>query len=293
MILDFVKTTFEITRKCLPAALCAFFLSLSAYAQVQFHAVDRSLVETRLKSYVPNNADRAAGIKKFFSDSGCKNLTEQAVPKLPPNVICILPGQSDQIIIVGAHTDKVAEAGEGVVDNWSGASLLSSLYESVNSEPRRHTYMFIGFTGEEKGLLGSKYYVEHLTPAQRAKIVAMVNMDTLGVSPTKVWATHADQSLLTALDQAAGGMKLPLAEVDVDKLGDADSESFASAHIPRITIHSITQETWPILHSDRDRLSAVKMDDYYNSYLLIAGYLAYLDTYLSSASPTAHTTTAH
>ena len=267
------------------AALATVLCSLMA-AQVEFRRVDRAVVESRLKEYVARNDQREAEIKKLFAESGCKDkyLSEQTVrSQLPPNVICVLPGQSDEVIVVGAHTDKVP-AGDGVVDDWSGASLLPSLYQSLDAEPRRHTYVFVGFTGEEKGLVGSEYYVHHLGPEQRAKTVAMVNMDTLGVGPTKVWASHADKNLLRALSQTAASMKLPLSGVNVDGLGTADSESFAEVKIPRITIHSITQETWPILHSSHDRLSAVKMDDYYNSYLLIAGYLAYLDTYLGQGA---------
>ena len=262
-----------------------------AAAQVEFRRVERGVVESRLKDFAPKNDEREAEIKKLFAESGCedRHLSQQTVRnKLPPNVICILPGKTDEAIVVGAHTDKV-DAGDGVVDNWSGAALLPTLYLSLNAEPRRHTYVFIGFAGEEKGLVGSEYYAHHLSPEQRAKIVAMVNMDTLGVGPTKVWASHADKPLLQALWQTAAGMKLPLAGVNVDRVGTADSESFAEFRIPRITIHSITQETWPILHSNRDRLSAVKMDDYYNSYLLIAGYLAYLDTYLGQPPATSKT----
>jgi Zn-dependent M28 family amino/carboxypeptidase len=70
----------------------------------------------------------------------------------------MLPGSSDQVIIVGAHFDRVPE-GDGVVDNWSGASLLPSLYEAVKNEPRKHTYIFIGFTDEEQGEVGSRFYV--------------------------------------------------------------------------------------------------------------------------------------
>jgi hypothetical protein len=266
--------------------LALLFCSLAA-AQVEFRRVDRGVVESRLKDFAAKNDEREAEIKKLFAESGCKDsrLSEQTVRgKLPPNVICVLPGQTDEVIVVGAHTDKV-DAGDGVLDNWSGASLLPSLYQSLNAKPRRHTYVFIGFTGEEKGLVGSDCYVHHLSPEQRAKITAMVNMDTLGVGPTKVWASHADKALLRALSQTAAGMKLPLAGVNVDRVGSTDSESFVRFKIPRITIHSITQETWPILHSNRDRLSAVKMDDYYNTYLLLAGYLAYLDTYLAQAAP--------
>jgi Zn-dependent M28 family amino/carboxypeptidase len=55
-----------------------------------------------------------------------------------PNVICLLPGTSDKVIVVGAHFDRVSE-GDGVVDNGSGASLLPSLHEAVKIVPRKHT----------------------------------------------------------------------------------------------------------------------------------------------------------
>jgi Zn-dependent M28 family amino/carboxypeptidase len=67
------------------------------------------------------------------------------------NVSCVLPGSSGKVIIPGAHFDHVSE-GHGVVDNWSGASLLPALYQAVKNEPRKHTYMLMGFTGEEKGI---------------------------------------------------------------------------------------------------------------------------------------------
>jgi Iap family predicted aminopeptidase len=67
----------------------------------------------------------------------------------------------------------------------------------------------------------------------------------------------------------------------------ADSESFARYQIPRITLHSVTQSTWPILHSPHDNMAAIKMNDYYDSYKLIAEYLAYLDDALKPA-PASH-----
>ena len=86
----------------------------------------------------------------MFSEAGCdeQHLSEQPVKgSKQPNVICLLPGTSDKVIIVGAHFDYVS-AGNGVVDNWSGASLLPSLYEAIKIEPRKHSYIFIGFTDE-------------------------------------------------------------------------------------------------------------------------------------------------
>jgi hypothetical protein len=66
-------------------------------------------------------------------------------------------------------------------------------------------------------------------------------------------------------------------------VGSSDSEEFARRKIPRITIHSVTQQTWPILHSSQDNMKAVHLDDFYDSYRLIEGYLVYLDGALNKA----------
>ena len=264
--------------------LAPFLLSVAA-AQIRFGVVDRDTVESRLKRYGGNNAERELTVKQMFGEAGCKDISEELVKHYPPNVICVLPGETDKIILVGGHTDRV-RTGDGVVDNWSSASLLPSLFFSENIQPpRHHTFVFVGFTGEEDGLVGSAFYVKHLDDKDRSRIVAMVNLDTLALGPTKVWATHADKQLLGPLVGVANAMKLPLAAVNVDGVGTTDSESFAKYKIPRITIHTITQETFPILHSAKDNFSAVKMDDYYDTYRLIAAYLAYLDEELNTSQP--------
>jgi hypothetical protein len=258
--------------------------AIRGFAQVPPRLQSREIVEGHLKSFSTRNSEREVLIRKWLSDAGCASadLSEQSLERrLPPNVICVLPGQTDEVIVVGAHTDHVDSHGDGVVDNWTGAVLLPALFYSLSSQPRHHTLVFVGFSAEEKILVGSQYYVDHLTGEQRAHIEGMVNFDSLGLSPTKVWASHADKPLLDALITVAKSANLPLERVDVDSIGaTADSESFARYQIPRITLHSVTQETWPILHSSADKLAAIRMNDYYESYRLIADYLAYLDTTL-------------
>ena len=252
-------------------------------AQIHFRLQTSQALEGRLKSFSTSNGEREALIRKWFVESGCKeaNLSEQPLDrKLPPNVICVLPGETPEVIVVGAHTDKVASFGDGVVDNWTGAVLLPALLYSLSAQPRHHTLIFIGFSGEERGLVGSRYYVDHLTSEQRARIEGIVNFDSLGLGPTEVWASHSDKVLLDALASVVAASKLPVTTMNVDNLGTADSESFARYQIQRITLHSVTPETWPILHSPRDKMAAIKMDDYYDSYKLIAEYLAYLDAAL-------------
>jgi Peptidase family M28 len=249
---------------------------------VTYQPVSRETVESRLGRYTGTNKQREATLKQMFSDAGCdgQHISEQAVKgsKLP-NVICILPGSTDQDIIVGAHFDRVSE-GDGVVDNWSGASLLPSLYEAVKALPRKHTFIFIGFTDEEQGLVGSSFYARQMSKEQIAATSAMVNMDTLGLASTEIWGSHADKYLNSAIAYVAKQLKVPISSVNVEGIGaSADSESFADRKIPSITIHSLTPQAWKdgILHSRKDKLSAMRLDDYYESYRLIGAYIAFLD----------------
>src|SRR5262245_17334677 len=146
------------------AALLLGLAPSSAWAQTfRLGLVTRETVEGRLREYGGTNGQRQATLKRMFVESGCgEQLFEQPVKfSKIPNVICVLPGSPDRVIIVGAHFDRVSTS-EGVADNWSGASLLPSLYESVKMETRRHTYIFIGFTDEEKGLVGSHFYARNM-----------------------------------------------------------------------------------------------------------------------------------
>jgi hypothetical protein len=81
----------------------------------------------------------------MFAQAGCdgQHLSEQSVKGSDvPNVICVLPGSSDRVIIVGAHFGRELDS-DGVVDNWSSASLLPSLYEALKEPPRAHTHIFV------------------------------------------------------------------------------------------------------------------------------------------------------
>lgn len=248
-----------------------------------FDQIPPEVIQQRLRHVSDKDAAREADLRKLFEESGCarEELIEQVVEaKRPPNLSCTLPGKTDSVIIVGAHFDHV-ERGRGVVDDWSGASLLPSLFTSLRARPRQHTFVFVGFTEEEKGMVGSGYYSAHLTSEQVAKTRAMINLECLGLTPSKVWVHHADKLLLTCLLTVAHSQNLPLQGVNVEKVGDDDAESFIHRKIATITIHSVTQETFPVLHSLQDNFSAINFKDLYQTYQLIAAYLAYLDTALN------------
>lgn len=113
------------------------------------------------------------------------------------NVVGVLPGSDpklkDEAIVIGAHYDHLGLGGEGSLapnqrgihhgadDNASGVAgliELARMLSSQNPKPRR-TIVFIAFSGEEEGLIGSNYYVNHpVVPV--ANTVAMINLDMIG-----------------------------------------------------------------------------------------------------------------
>lgn len=112
------------------------------------------------------------------------------------NVIGILPGTDPKLkseaIVIGAHYDHLGMGGEGsgslsvktgihhgADDNASGVAGLIELARMLSSQKLRRTVVFIAFSGEEEGLIGSNYYVNHpIVPL--ANTVAMLNMDMIG-----------------------------------------------------------------------------------------------------------------
>jgi hypothetical protein len=52
--------------------------------------------------------------------------------------------------------------------------------------------------------------------------------------------------------------------------------------VPAIMVHSLTPENYTILHTSKDQMGAIKMDDYYQTYRLMTVYLAYLDEVLDA-----------
>lgn len=267
-------------RSLLAGPLLCITVSLPLAAQkIEVSPVKPSVLEERLRRVASKAQEREQTLRDLFESAGCvaDRLQEQAVKGgRTPNLICTLEGTEDATVIVAAHYDKTPN-GAGVVDDWSGASMLPSLYHALKGRPRRVRFRFIGFTREEEGLIGSKFFVKHLDGDEKSKIRAMVNLECLGLTPTKVWVHRADKKLLDVAARVAQITHLAVSGMNVEEVGDSDSRPFADAGIPVIDFHSVTQETFPILHSNRDTMSAIRLQDYQNSYQFLTIFLAYLD----------------
>ena len=263
--------------------LFAFLSVVVANGQISFSLLPQSTIHSRLDKYEGNDVSREKTLLQLFSEAGCRgaSLSEEVVSRRKePNVICALPGETDKTIVVGAHFDHVPE-GKGIVDNWSGVSLLPSLYESLAAKPRKHSYLFVGFTGEEEGLVGSKFYVKHLSAEERSRIQMTIILDTLGLGPTEIWLSRSNKYGSDVLGLAANVLHLPISAMNVDEFGVSDEESFIDKKIPSVTIHSLTPQTTKVLHSRLDAPAAINFPAYYDTYHLLAGYLALLDEKLA------------
>lgn len=112
------------------------------------------------------------------------------------NVVGLLPGTDpalrEQLIVVGAHydhlghgefgaldPDSTGKVHNGADDNASGVAAILNIAQRLAQAPPARTVVFIAFSGEEMGLLGSSWYVRQ-AGASLARIVAMVNFDMVG-----------------------------------------------------------------------------------------------------------------
>lgn len=113
------------------------------------------------------------------------------------NVVMVLPGEDeklkDEYLVIGGHFDHLGMGGSssragdtvavhhGADDNASGVAGVIEVAEkfALTGKSHRRSIIFAGFSGEESGLLGSKYFTEN-PPVELSKINAMINLDMVG-----------------------------------------------------------------------------------------------------------------
>ncbi len=169
------------------------------------------------------------------------------------NVIGYLKGTDptlkDEVIVVGAHMDHLGYGGpgsgslspdaheihNGADDNASGSAALLELEQAFAGEQKslKRTFVFVAFSGEEVGTLGSSHYVNHpIFPLE--KTIAMVNMDMVGRLEGKtltVYGTgtspHWNELLAIYNKDSVFTLKLI-----PDGIGPSDHTQFYSKDIP-------------------------------------------------------------
>jgi aminopeptidase YwaD len=164
------------------------------------------------------------------------------------NVGAYLPGETSEYVIVGAHYDHLGLGEQfsmapslagtvhpGADDNASGTAGVMELAHWFSTQPKHaRGILFLTFAGEELGLLGSNYYVNHpVLPLQQA--VAMINMDMIGrIRDRKVYVGGVGSGTTFAALLKEAGPRHDL-QTDVTEragYGSSDHTSFTTKQVP-------------------------------------------------------------
>ena len=94
-------------------------------------------------------------------------------------------GNSDNVVMVGAHLDSVA-AGPGIQDNGSGSAAILEVAEQMAKVKPKNKVRFAWWGAEESGLVGSTFYVDDLSQEEQDDIALYLNFDMIG-SPNHVF----------------------------------------------------------------------------------------------------------
>ncbi|MBR4918289.1 MAG: M28 family peptidase [Bacteroidales bacterium] len=101
------------------------------------------------------------------------------------NVCAYIPGTEvpDSIVVIGAHYDHLGQMGEDIMfpgchDNASGTATMLDMAHYFKAHPLRYTTIFVAFSGEEAGLMGSSFFVRD-SLFDFSKVKLMLNLDLL------------------------------------------------------------------------------------------------------------------
>ncbi len=180
------------------------------------------------------------------------------------NVIGYIDNLSENTIVIGAHYDHLGYGGtnslyrdkknqihNGADDNASGTALVLDLASKLKTSNRENNYLFIAFSGEEIGILGSNFFTKN-SPIPTEKYNYMINMDMVGRldadSTLAVFGVGTSPLFKQVLNSSNSSFKLTLKDSGI---GPSDHTSFYTNDIP--VLHFFTGQ-----HKDYHKPS----DDY-------------------------------
>ncbi len=224
---------------------------------------------------------RSSGIPVFFvgDDEVAKQLkkakkltvsvSQKEVEADAYNVIGYIDNGKPTTVIIGAHYDHLGWGGEGsrapgmhaihngADDNASGTAALIALAEYLGKKDdlTGHNYLFIAFSAEERGLLGSKYFVENPT-LTIDNAAYMINMDMVGRlrdGALQISGTGTAKQWETVLENAqCKGLSFKL---DPSGIGPSDHSSFYTNGIPVLHFFTGSHDDYHKPEDDADKIN--------------------------------------
>lgn len=191
------------------------------------------------------------------------------------NVIGFLDNHAANTVVIGAHydhlgyneyggstssndNDKIARIHNGADDNASGTAALMELAVLLSkSQFKGNNYLFIAFSGEEEGLLGSNYFTKHPT-IDLAKVTYMINMDMLGrLDTAKHSFVISGTGTSPAWEKAMQGISIDSLKVKMEAsgTGSSDHTSFYYSGIPALHFFTGTHYDYHKPSDDEDKIN--------------------------------------
>ena len=189
------------------------------------------------------------------------------------NILGYIDNKAEQTIIIGAHYDHLGFGSEGSLyrgkekaihngadDNASGVAVMLNLASKLKNANTNNNYLFMAFSGEEMGLLGSNYFVKNPTfDIQKANY--MINMDMVGRlkadSTLAVYGVGTSPRFKQAL--MANNTKFNLIEKE-SGVGPSDHTSFYLNDIPVLHFFTGQHEDYHKPSDDLDKLNYEGME---------------------------------
>jgi hypothetical protein len=202
------------------------------------------------------------------------------------------PALKDECVVLGAHYDgigfghfasrgKPGEVHNGANDNASGTAGVIALARAITEleVKTKRTLVFAAFDGEEKGLIGSKHYVQSpVIPIK--KTIAMLNMDMIGRGPVrkiKVGGGTLNPTLQGILSRISGRFRLGLDLKGLDAfLRNSDQAPFMDKGIPCIFLSSGLYNGLHSHEDDAHLMNQTKLEAIVRTMMLVAAEVANL-----------------
>jgi hypothetical protein len=190
------------------------------------------------------------------------------------NVVAMVPGSDptlrNQYMVIGAHFDHLGRSSahasdpearnairNGADDNASGTAAVMELARQFAANPAKRSIIFASFSGEELGLLGSQWFVEH-SPVPIDSVVAMVNFDMIGRLRNDkliVYGVATASELPGIITAANTEPKLVVSAVG-DGFGPSDHSSFYTKGIPVLHFFTDLHDDYHKATDDAEKINA-------------------------------------
>jgi hypothetical protein len=223
------------------------------------------------------------------------------------NVVGVVEGQgplADETIVIGAHYDHLGYGGygsrapdqrgvihNGADDNATGTAAVLELarrFAQADPPPARRL-VFVAFSGEERGLLGSAHYVENpLFPLE--KTVCMVNFDMIGWlrdSKLTIYGTGSATEFDALVDQAIGDTGVTLEKVPSAFAG-SDHMPFYGKNMPVLFLHTGLTDTYHRPEDDFETINvpgAVQVINYSEAVVAALAAMPAKPTFVEGGAP--------